>query len=202
MINGSFVFGMDDDDDGCVSADGRLGDRQRHHDGHLSHPDAVSRHRSPSRGWSRKGGSSRTTGICTTRAMWSTDRRGLHPQRLKEGYDWAYREFYRWRRSPRASFAHGSVKHQAKHFFYAAGWKKFEAAWNLVIRARQLQSHDAASRGRPCESQRPALRCEGSPCRWLSASLVQRRAASASALSVVHSFISWLNRSNALAPTF
>jgi len=62
----------------------------------------------------------------------------LHPERLKEGYDWAYREFYRWTSIARASFAHGSTKHQAKHFFYAAGWKKFEGAWNTVIRARQL----------------------------------------------------------------
>jgi hypothetical protein len=30
------------------------------------------------------------------------------------------------------------VKHQAKHFFYASGWKKFEPLWNFVIRARQL----------------------------------------------------------------
>ena len=34
--------------------------------------------------------------------------------------------------------SHGSLKHQAKHFFYAAGWKKFEPLWDLVIRARQL----------------------------------------------------------------
>ena len=33
---------------------------------------------------------------------------------------------------------HGAFKHQAKHFFYAAGWKKFEPLWNLIIRARQL----------------------------------------------------------------
>ena len=38
----------------------------------------------------------------------------------------------------RASLTHGTVKHQAKHFFYAAGWKKFEALWNFVIRTRQL----------------------------------------------------------------
>jgi hypothetical protein len=31
------------------------------------------------------------------------------------------------------------LKHQAKHFAYAAGWKKFEAAWNVVIRMRQLR---------------------------------------------------------------
>jgi hypothetical protein len=62
----------------------------------------------------------------------------LHPEALKKGYDWAYQEFYRWTSIARASFAHGSAKHQAKHFFYAAGWKKFEAAWNMVIRTRQL----------------------------------------------------------------
>ena len=63
----------------------------------------------------------------------------LTPEALEQGYDWAYREFYRWRSISRASLSHGSLKHQAKHFFYAAGWKKFEAAWNLVIRARQLR---------------------------------------------------------------
>ena len=62
----------------------------------------------------------------------------LKPEELKAGYDWAYREFYRWSSISRAALAHRSRKHQAKHFFYAAGWKKFEAAWNMVIRARQL----------------------------------------------------------------
>jgi hypothetical protein len=27
---------------------------------------------------------------------------------------------------------------KAKHFFYASGWKKFEPAWDLLIRTRQL----------------------------------------------------------------
>ena len=36
--------------------------------------------------------------------------------------------------------SHGSIKHQAKHFFYAAGWKKFEPLWDVVIRARQLRA--------------------------------------------------------------
>jgi hypothetical protein len=38
----------------------------------------------------------------------------------------------------RASRHHGTFKHQAKHFFYASGWKKFEPLWDLIIRARQL----------------------------------------------------------------
>jgi hypothetical protein len=62
----------------------------------------------------------------------------LTPRALKDGYDWAYREFYRWPSILRGSLSHGTVKHQAKHFFYAAGWKKFERLWDLVIRARQL----------------------------------------------------------------
>ena len=30
------------------------------------------------------------------------------------------------------------MKHQLKHFFYAAGWKKFEPLWDVVIRAKRL----------------------------------------------------------------
>lgn len=63
----------------------------------------------------------------------------LTPGALKEDYDWAYREFYRWSSIARASLSHGTIKHQAKHFFYATGWKKFAPLWDLVIRARQLR---------------------------------------------------------------
>jgi hypothetical protein len=62
----------------------------------------------------------------------------LQPEILKTGYDWAYREFYRWGAIAQASLHHGTLKHQAKHFFYASGWKKFEPLWDFVIRARQL----------------------------------------------------------------
>jgi hypothetical protein len=31
------------------------------------------------------------------------------------------------------------VKHQVKHFLYSAGWKKFEAVWDFMIRTRQLR---------------------------------------------------------------
>src|SRR5258708_40143972 len=62
----------------------------------------------------------------------------LPPEVLKEGYDWSCRAFYRWSSIARASLFHGTLKHQAKHFFYAARWKKFEPLWDLIIRARQL----------------------------------------------------------------
>ena len=62
----------------------------------------------------------------------------LTPQALKSGYDWAYREFYRWSSIARGSWVHGTLKHQAKHVFYAAGWKRFEGLWDAGIRMKQL----------------------------------------------------------------
>ena len=63
---------------------------------------------------------------------------GLSPEQLKRGYDWSYTEFYKWRNIFSASSAHETFKHQTKHCFYSAGWKKFERAWDLVIRVKQL----------------------------------------------------------------
>ena len=63
---------------------------------------------------------------------------GLSPEELKRGYDWSYEAFYRWGAIARAASAHSSAKHSLKHFFYSAGWKKFEPAWDTVIRIKQL----------------------------------------------------------------
>jgi radical SAM superfamily enzyme YgiQ (UPF0313 family) len=63
---------------------------------------------------------------------------GMTPRALKSGYDWAYREFYRWGNIFKAAGAHQSSKHSLKHLAYSAGWKKFEPAWDFVIRLKQL----------------------------------------------------------------
>src|SRR5437868_5783432 len=62
----------------------------------------------------------------------------MSPAELKRGYDWAYESFYRCSSILKAASAHESSKHSLKHFFYSAGWKKFERAWDLVIRIKQL----------------------------------------------------------------
>ncbi|MEM7533288.1 MAG: radical SAM protein [Chloroflexota bacterium] len=62
----------------------------------------------------------------------------LSATELKQGYDWAYTEFYRWNAIVQSSLSHGSVKHQLKHFFYTSGWKKFEPLWNMVIQLKRL----------------------------------------------------------------
>jgi radical SAM superfamily enzyme YgiQ (UPF0313 family) len=137
MINGSFVFGMDDDDEdvfrrtvdwaidrGITTATFHI---QTPYPGTQLHARMVREGRMLTRDWS----------LYDTRHVVYRPSK-LKPDALKEGYDWAYREFYRWSSIARASLHHGTLKHQAKHFFYAAGWKKFEPLWDLIIRTRQL----------------------------------------------------------------
>jgi radical SAM superfamily enzyme YgiQ (UPF0313 family) len=63
---------------------------------------------------------------------------GITPDALKRGYDWAYRAFYEWAAIFKAASQHRTLKHSIKHLAYSAGWKKFEPAWDFVIRVRQL----------------------------------------------------------------
>lgn len=59
--------------------------------------------------------------------------KGLTAEQIEKGYDWAYREFYRWHNIWDASMAHASLKHKLKHLFYTGGWKKAEPFWNLLV---------------------------------------------------------------------
>jgi radical SAM superfamily enzyme YgiQ (UPF0313 family) len=138
MINGSFVFGMDDDDTdvfrrtvdwatthGITTATFHI---QTPYPGTRLYAKMLEQGRLTTFNWD----------LYDTRHVVFRPAR-MPPERLKAGYNWAYKEFYRWSSIARASLSHGTVKHQAKHFFYAAGWKKFESLWNLMIRARQLR---------------------------------------------------------------
>jgi radical SAM superfamily enzyme YgiQ (UPF0313 family) len=61
----------------------------------------------------------------------------MSAEQLETGYHWAYREFYRWRSIARGASAHTDMISGMRHLAYAAGWKKFEPLWDLVIRARR-----------------------------------------------------------------
>ena len=63
---------------------------------------------------------------------------GLTAEQLKTGYDWSYKEFYRWGKIVTAASAHRTISHRIRHAAYSAGWKKFEPAWDFVIRVKQL----------------------------------------------------------------
>jgi radical SAM superfamily enzyme YgiQ (UPF0313 family) len=137
MINGSFVFGMDDDDEDVFArtVDWAVAHGLTTATFHIQTPYPGTRlfarmqaeGRIVSRDWD----------MYDTRHVVFQPAR-LKPDALEAGYRRAYRDFYRWSSILQASTAHGSLKHQAKHFFYAAGWKKFEPIWNFMIRARQL----------------------------------------------------------------
>lgn len=166
MINGSFVFGMDDDTDAVF---GRIVDWgiergiatatfhiMTPYPGTQLHARMVREGRIVTRDWNLYD----TRHVVYRPAL-------LSPEKLKAGYDWAYREFYRWSAIAEATLRHGTLKHQLKHFFYAAGWKKFEPLWDLLIRARQLAhvtpileavlSRVTGSRPKPAAAQAPDL---------------------------------------------
>jgi radical SAM superfamily enzyme YgiQ (UPF0313 family) len=137
MINGSFVFGMDDDgpDVFARTVDWAVANGVTTATFHIQTP-------YPGTALFRQ---MEAEGRLTTRDWDRYDTRqvvyrpaGMSAETLKTGYDWAYRRFYDWDNIARGAAVHPSLKHRAKHFFYAAGWKKFEPLWDLVIKARRL----------------------------------------------------------------
>ncbi|MEG3145425.1 radical SAM protein [Sphingomonas sp. RT2P30] len=137
MINGSFVFGMDDDGldvfDRTVDWAVRAGITtatfhiQTPYPGTRLHAELARQGRITSDNWDE---------YDTRHVVYRPAK--LTPAALKAGYDRAYRDFYRWRNIARGAATHGTVKHRAKHFFYASGWKKFESLWDVAIKARRL----------------------------------------------------------------
>ena len=138
MINGSFVFGLDDDDPDVFrrTVDWALDQGITTATFHILTPypgTALFRKmeadgRIVTYNWDRDD---------TRHVVYRT--RGLRAPQLKAGYDWAYEEFYRWRNIRKGSRQHRTFKHSLRHFFYTAGWKKFECVWNLAITTRQLR---------------------------------------------------------------
>jgi radical SAM superfamily enzyme YgiQ (UPF0313 family) len=137
MINGSFVFGMDDDDNdvfrrtvdwgvknGLTTATYHIMTpypgtplfKQMEKEGRILH-----------RQWD----------LYDTRTVVYKTRK-LSAEELKRGYDWSYKAFYSWMNIACASLQHEKIKHRVKHFAYAGGWKKFEPLWNFIIKTKGL----------------------------------------------------------------
>lgn len=61
----------------------------------------------------------------------------LSAEALERGYWRAYREFYSWKSIFKG--AENKSHHAAmRHLAYSAGWKKFEPMWDMLIRGRQV----------------------------------------------------------------
>jgi radical SAM superfamily enzyme YgiQ (UPF0313 family) len=137
MINGSFVFGLDDDDNDVFkrTVDWAVESGLTTGTFHILTPYPGTRlfksmdqqGRILHRKWDR---------YDTRQVVYKTV--GLNADELKKGYDWAYKSFYSWSNIFRASLQHGDLKHKIKHFTYAGGWKKFEPLWNFIIKTKGL----------------------------------------------------------------
>jgi radical SAM superfamily enzyme YgiQ (UPF0313 family) len=136
MINGSFVFGMDGDDESVFA---------RTVDWAIEHgiETATFHILTPYPGtalYARMAAQRRLTSgdwdlYDTRRAVFTPAR--MSARQLEDGYRWAYRRFYEWGSILRGARAHGDVVGGLRHMAYAGGWKKFEPLWDLVIRAKR-----------------------------------------------------------------
>ena len=139
MINGSFVFGLDDDDRDVFkrTVDWGVKNSITTSTYHILTPypgtqlfkDMESQNRILTRNWDL---------YDTRNVVYQTT--NLTARELKTGYDWAYKEFYSWTNILKASLSHDSYQHKLKHFFYSGGWKKFEAVWNFLIKTKNLNN--------------------------------------------------------------
>jgi radical SAM superfamily enzyme YgiQ (UPF0313 family) len=137
MINGSFVFGLDHDDKDVFrrTVDWGIEHSITTATFHILTPYPGTRlfqqmereGRITSYDWSK---------YDTRTVVYKTF--GIAADELKQGYDWAYKEFYTWSNIFRASFGHDNLKQQLAHLFYMGGWKKFEPFWNFMIQYGQL----------------------------------------------------------------
>lgn len=139
MINGSFVFGMDHDDADTFrrTVDWAVEHAITTATFHILTPYPGTRlyqrmeaeGRIVTRDWSR---------YDTRTVVYKT--RGLTPEELKRGYDWAYSEFYRWSNIWRACRHDDTLEHRTAHLLYTGGWKKLEPLWNFLIRTGALNA--------------------------------------------------------------
>jgi radical SAM superfamily enzyme YgiQ (UPF0313 family) len=137
MINGSFVFGLDDDrkDVFKKTVDWSVENGLTTSTFHILTPYPGTRlfksmeaeGRILHRKWDQ---------YDTRQVVYKTI--ALTPEELKQGYDWAYESFYSWSNIFKGSLQHEKLKHCIKHFAYAGGWKKFEPLWNFMIKTKGL----------------------------------------------------------------
>src|SRR5438552_5293891 len=139
MVNGSFVFGMDDDDETVFDRTVEWAIKQGIDTAtfHILTP-------------------YRTTALYERMAQ---QRRLLHsnwelydtrhvvyrpakltPEMLEAGYWGAYRDFYRWGSIFQGAWTKERWSDRLQHLAYAAGWKKFESAWDFIIKTKRASS--------------------------------------------------------------
>ncbi len=133
MVNASFVFGMDEDDEGVFERTVEWAIQQgvetatfhilTPYPGTALHARLNSQGRITSRDWDL---------YDTRHAVFQP--RGMSAQALEAGYWRAYKDFYRWGSILRGARTKPDLPGRLRHLAYSGGWKKFEPVWDWVIR--------------------------------------------------------------------
>ena len=139
MINGSFVFGMDDDDETVF---GRTVEWAIEHGIETAtfhiltpYPGTVLYRRLAAQG---RINTANWDLYDTRHAVFCPAR--MTPRVLEAGYWRACRDFYRWEAILKAALTKDGLAGRFRHMAYAGGWKKFEPMWDWVIRAKRVAS--------------------------------------------------------------
>jgi len=137
MVNGSFVFGMDEDDESVFSrtVDWAVGQGIETATFHIltPYPGTALHARMAAAGrilhdeWD----------LYDTRHTVFQPAR-LSPAALEAGYWRAYRDFYSWSNIAQGAWSKPEMGGRLRHAAYAVGWKKLEPLWDWVIRARRV----------------------------------------------------------------
>ncbi len=137
MVNGSFVFGMDEDDAGVFerTVEWAVGEGIETATFHIltPYPGTALYQRMEAGGRLLH----RNWDLYDTRhVVFRTA--GMPAEELEAGYWRAYRDFYRWGSIFRGAAHKATLLGRLRHVAYAGGWKKFEPLWDWVIRSRRV----------------------------------------------------------------
>lgn len=139
MINASFVFGLDDDDESVFERTVSWAIQQGIETStfHILTPyPGTALH-------ARLSEQGRITGMNwnlydTRHAVYTPVR--VSAEVLEEGYWRAYRDFYSWCSIFRGAWTKPDLSGKLRHLAYSGGWKKLEPVWDFVIRAQRVSS--------------------------------------------------------------
>ena len=137
MVNASFVFGMDHDDESVFertitwAVEQGIETATFHiltpYPGTALHQRMELKRRITSRDWNL---------YDTRHAVFQPAR--MSADALEAGYWQAYQDFYHWGNILKSAGAHENISQRLRHLVYSGGWKKFEPLWNWVIHAKQV----------------------------------------------------------------
>jgi radical SAM superfamily enzyme YgiQ (UPF0313 family) len=157
MVNASFVFGMDQDDEMVFEHTVEWAIQQgietatfhilTPYPGTALHHRLREQNRIRSLDWDL---------YDTRHAVFQPAKMSI--ETLEAGYWQAYHDFYRWGSILRGAKAHENWGGSLRHLAYSAGWKKFEPVWDWVIRFQRVGNFRPLLEALLDKSRQPAAR--------------------------------------------